>query len=155
MKIGMTENRYAICLLAGAILIGSASHPSVVHADSPDDILVIANKGVSNTTLTTDELRSIFLKQRKNWNGGAKIIPIHAPEGSDLRHHFQKLVLSMAPEEELIYWFAQQARGKGGPPIEFRKTQKAVFKISGSVSYVYRKEFKEGVAKVLIVIPTK
>lgn len=151
----MTLQRFYIGLLLGVVFLTAATWASSARAESPKDILLICNKGVQNASLTTDEVRAIFLKQRKNWNGGAKIIAIHSPEATDLRVQFQKNVLGMQPEEELIYWFAQQARGKGGPPIEFRNTLKAVFKISGAISYVFRQDYKEGVAKILLVVPAQ
>ena len=59
----------------------------------------------------------------------------------------------MTPAEEQSYWQEQKIRKGLTPPAEFASTLKAVFSVKGAVSYVFRKQFKEGVAKVLLIIP--
>ncbi len=38
------------------------------------------------------------------------------------------------------------------PPATFSNLLKAVFKVNGSVGYVFRSDYKEGVVKVLMVL---
>ncbi len=138
-----------LLLLIAVLLL----YPTAIVAESPDDILIIANKGVSAKSVTMDELRAMFLKKRKQWKQGGNVVPIHAKKGSPLRHQFQLRVLKMNPDEEDTYWNDQQVRHGLGPPPEFGYGLKAVFKLKGSVSYIYRKDFREGVVKVLAVVP--
>lgn len=123
-------------------------------AESPDDILVIAHSKVGQDEMVPGEVKAIFLKKMNNWPSGDKIVPINAKTGSDLRQRFQEAVLEMEPTVETTYWEAQKIRQGSNPPVEFSDPIRAVFSLRGSISYVYRKDYKHGVAKVLLVIPS-
>jgi hypothetical protein len=74
---------------------------------------------------------------------------------AQLRGDFRKRVLNMEPAAEQRHWEDSKVKfGQSEPPI-FPNTLKAVFKLKGSVSYVYRKDFKADVAKILLVVPSK
>ena len=61
-------------------------------------------------------------------------------------------VLGMDAAKETAYWQEQKIKKGHTPPPELSNTQKAVFSLKGSVSYCYRKDFKKGAAKVLLVL---
>ena len=121
------------------------------RAESPNDLLIIANMGIPFDTIDSSDLRIVFLKKRE-FVGGKRIVPINASD-SKLRKTFQKKVLSMNDSEEKRYWQEQKVVNGIDPPASFITPLKAVFKIKGGISYVFRKDYKEGVAKVLLVIP--
>ena len=127
--------------------------PSQASADDPNDIIVIANSSVKANSITKDELRDIFLKKRTSWSNSGNVKPINASDGSPLRARFCEAVLQMTPEEEKRYFQEEKIKNGVTEPNSFSNTQKAVFKLRGSISYVFRSEFKEGVAKKLLVIP--
>ena len=135
------------------LLLAALALPSIAAAESPNDIIVIANSSVQADGITKDELRDIFLKKRTSWGNSGNVKPINASDGSDLREQFCEEVLQMTPEEEKRYFQEEKIKNGLTAPNSFSNTQKAVFKLRGSVSYVYRSDFKEGVAKVLLVIP--
>ena len=55
--------------------------------------------------------------------------------------------------DEDSYWAeAKIMKGMTSPP-EFSNVLKAVFKVDFSIGYVFRKDYKEGVVKILRVIP--
>ena len=126
---------------------------SGVTANSADDILIVAHKSVSTNSITTDELKNIFLKKKGSWEGGQKAVPIHAKSDSALRRAFDQKVLKMTVNEEQSFWADEKIRRGKKPPSEFSNTLRAIFSIRGSVSYVYRNRYKQGVGKVLLVIP--
>ena len=126
--------------------------PSSVAAQSPDDILIVANKDVSNDTISKDELVSIFLKQRTAWKDGLRAVPLHAGK-SELRSKFLRLLLGLSALEEKTYWQEQKITKGISPPPEFNNQLKAVFKLKGAISYIYRSEYKENVVKILMVVP--
>lgn len=128
---------------------------SSVRAESPDDILVIANGTVPIESLGVDELREIFLKRRLYWDSSLRIVPINANEGTAIRDEFRKLVLSMSEAEEGRFWQDHKIRTGTTKPTEFSTVLKAVFKLKGSVGYVYRKDFRKSLTslKVLKVLP--
>ena len=128
--------------------------PEISRAESPFDILVITNKNVdSKNTIDLSMLKAIFIKDVWFWGVGGKVNALNAPSGSALRESFRKRVLQWTRAEETEYWQDQQvSRGVVRPP-EFRQTLRAVFAIKGSIGYVFRKDFHENVARVVLVIP--
>ncbi len=127
--------------------------PSNGFADDPNDILIVVNKRVKQTKLSTGEIKNIFLKLTTRWKGGAKIIPINAREGTLLRKEFLRAVVNMTGAQEKDYWHDRKIRVGVSKPPEFSHTQKAVFKLKGSIGYVYRSEHKNDVTEVVLVIP--
>ena len=105
------------------------------------------------STINMDELRDIFLKRRKNWDNNTKAIPINAPKGTELRLDFSERMLKMSDVQEGRYWQEQKIRSGNSPPAEFPVPLKAVFKLRGSVGYVYRADYREGVVNILLVLP--
>jgi hypothetical protein len=143
------RTRLAVLLL----LTISFALPGPASSDHPEDILVIVNSGVPTRKASVDEIKEIFLKKRTNWPGGGAAVPINAAEGTALRKQFRQRVLSMSAREERDYWNDKKIKTGVTGPVEFGNTLKAVFKLRNSVSYVYRSHYKEGVARVLMVLP--
>lgn len=122
-------------------------------AQSPDDILIIANKGVATDAISIEEVKAIFLKQRNNYKSGGRATPINARKGSALRKAFQEKVLGMDGTQETQYWQEQKIKKGIGAPVELSNTVRAVFSMRGGISYCYRKSYKEGTSKVLLTLP--
>ena len=133
----------------------ATSVPNVARAESPDDILIIVNRKLGIDSTTLDEIKNLFLTKRQRWRNGDKAVPINAPRNSVLREDFVKTVLSMTEEEEQIYWYKHKISKGGSAPVEFSNSLKAVFKLKSAVSYIYRAQYKENVAKIILVIPKK
>ena len=122
-------------------------------ADNPSDILVIANNSTPVSRLTVGEAQEIFLKERTHWGSSDKAVPINAPEGSALRNDFRIRALQMKVSDEQQYWEQRKIKSGVTPPPEFANVLKAVFKLRGSVGYIYRSQYKPGLAKILLVLP--
>lgn len=140
--------------LLAAILVVHAP-PGTASAEHPEDILIVANKSVSVNSITMNEAKNLFLHKRTHWSDGAKVLPINAPQKSDIRAEFDTQVLAMSLEDELVYWYKKRIQTGSSAPPEFTNPLKAVFRLKGSVSYVYRSQYREGVAKILLVLPAK
>jgi len=142
----------------GALMIAIAFFLAASWAeakDNPMDILVVANKSVKTQKIDIDTLRNIFLKDQLSWQAGNKVVPVH-PGDTKLRNKFVSRVLGMNTlAEEKQYWKKQKISHGVAEPPSFRNNLKAVFKLKGAVSYVYRHEYLEGVAKVLLVLPAQ
>lgn len=121
-------------------------------AEAPNDLLVIANKSVAAEATDASEIRAVFLKN-KTALGGDTVFPLNAKGDSDLRAAFRKRVLKMTDEKEHGYWDDEKVRKGTEPPAEVPTTLKAVFSKAGAVSYVFRKDYKEGTAKILAAFP--
>jgi hypothetical protein len=140
-------------LLTMVLISLLALFPSgVANAESPDDILVIANNKVGVNSVSLQQLRTMFLKQRQNWKSGGKVFPLNAKPGTPIRKAFQAKVLGMDSTSEQAYWQDQRIRKGISKPSAFSNTLKAVFSVKGSISYCYRKQYKPGLAKVLLVL---
>ena len=119
---------------------------------NPDDILIVANKGVSVDKVSLKELKSIFLKKRTSWKNGGKVVAIHARVGTPIRNAFTTRVLGLDNTREQAYWQDMMVKSGVKQPPALGNRLKAVFKLSGGVSYIYRVDYKPNVSKVLLVI---
>lgn len=155
MRLNTRTHLLLLLLLLMTLVLGLTSVPHESLADDPKDILIVANKSVGVDSLTLGEAKNLFLHKRTQWADGAKALPIYAPQRAPIRAEFDDKVLSMSLEDELVYWYKKKIQ-KGTPsPPEFSNPQKAVFRLKGSVGYIYRSKYREGVSKILLVIPAK
>ncbi len=129
-----------------------AVRPSA-RADKPNDILVVVNLSVKIKELTVEDARDYFLKKKYSWPGGKKAIAVNAKANKLLRTDFREKVLNMTTGDEIRYWQQRQIKFAETHPPEFSNTLKAVFKLKGAISYVYRSDYKEKVSKIVLVIP--
>lgn len=144
-----------IVLLGIFISVPLLCGPSLSRAqtDHPDDILIVANKGAPIDNLSEADIQAIFLRIRRVMGAGATVVPVNAKEDTHLRKKFRERILQMSSEKEGRYWEDKKiSLGLSAPP-EFSNPLKAVFKLRNSVGYVFRSEYREGVVKVLAVIP--
>ncbi len=137
-------------MLVVAITLGMLG--GVAHADSPSDLLIVGNKGLAADSSDASEIKAVFLKNKTSMAGDT-VFPLNAKSDSDLRAAFRKRVLKMSEEKERGFWEDEKVKKGVEPPPEVPATLKAVFSKSGGVSYVFRKDFKEGTAKILASFP--
>jgi ABC-type phosphate transport system substrate-binding protein len=132
-------------VLASLAFCGSSSD---ARAEGPNDLLIIANKSVSASSADAAEIKAVFLKN-KTAIGGAAVFPLNAKSDSDLRAAFRKHILKMSEEKEHGFWEDEKVKKGVEPPPEMAGTLKAVFSKPGGISYVFRKDYKDGTAKVI------
>jgi len=123
-----------------------------VFAESPNDILVIANAALTAKSVSESEIRDVFLCKKESWSTGLRAIPIHAKDAA-LRNEFRQRLLHMDHSEETRFWQQYQIKTGKSQPGSFGDTLKAVYKIRGGVSYIYRSQYRQGIVKVLLVLP--
>ena len=123
-----------------------------ISAESPEDILVIANKSLTAKSISESEIRDVFLKKKESWHTGLPAIPVHA-KNATLRNDFCQRLLKMNRSEETRYWQQYQIKTGKSQPGSFGNTLKAVYSLKGAVSYIYRSQYREGAANVLLVLP--
>jgi hypothetical protein len=132
-------------LLVFLAVLGGAS---AARAEGPNDLLIIANKSVSADSAAAGEIKAVFLKAKTSL-GGDTVFPLNAKAGSDLRAAFCQRVLKMGEDKERGFWEDEKVKKGTQPPPEVPATLKAVFSKSGGISYVFRKDYKDGTAKIL------
>lgn len=130
-------------------VIGMLSPAATAAKDVSEPILIVANKSVSANKASLDEIKAIFLKKKFTWKTGGKAIAI-TPSSPALRAAFAHKVLGMNPTQEKAYWQDFKIKKGTTAPPEFGNNLKAVYKIKGSVSYIFKSQYKEGVVKILL-----
>lgn len=143
--------RIAISIIVG--LAAVALYAARAVAESPNDILIVANTASGGGSLSVSDVKDMFLKKRSSWGNGVKVAPLNAVEGSALRRAFRTRVLGMTEADERAYWQERKIKAGESVPPEFGDTLRAVFKLRGAIGYVLRSQFKAGTAKVLLVVP--
>ena len=81
------------------------------------------------------------------------LLPVNARADSAVRHDFSRRVLGMEPVDEDKYWEDLKIKKGVTRPAEFGNPLKAVFSLKNAVGYVYRRDYKAGVAKIVAVVP--
>lgn len=145
--------RASVCLTA--VLFVLTTGVPAASAESPNDILVVVNPASGVTATTVEELRNLFLRQKGSWRAGGAVTPVNAAEGSSLRDRFRRAVLGMTATEEKEFWKNTKIRGGSTEPSSFNDTMKAVFRLRNGVSYVFRSQLRQGLVRVVLVIPAQ
>ena len=125
-----------------------ASLPTSTRAESPNDLLIVVNKSVATDKVDAAEVKAVFLKNKSSL-GGDTVFPLNAKSDSDLRAAFRKHVLNMSEDKEKGFWEDEKVKKGVEPPPETAGTLKAAFSKSGGISYVFRKDYKDGTAKIV------
>ncbi len=159
----MTKNRHIgpprplrlpVLLIVFSIIVGTNLQSRPGYADNPKDIFIVVSKNSPVDKISVDEVVALFLKRRTSFSNGDNAIPIN-PTDSELRESFRSLVLNKSEAEENKYWLNFAIRSGQSPPPTLPQPLKAVFKLPKGISYVFREDMIDAVAKVVLVIPAK
>ena len=125
-------------IIVGAVLLFLQPLPSM--AGGPSDVIaVIANKGVSVTKISRDELRPIFQTKKDTWPDGSPVKPFNLPDSNAIRQGFDAAVLGLDPDRVARYWIDRKIRGGERPPQTAPSSAvlvKVVSKTAGALGYV-------------------
>lgn len=138
--------RTPVLITAGFILI------AVVNALAAD-VKVIANESVKADSISADELRAVFLSERKALKDGSSVVPVVNADGFT-HEAFLKLYLHRDAEELRTYYQGLVFTGKGSMPREFSSDADVAAFVAhtrGAIGYVDGNFNAEGV-KVLVVL---
>jgi ABC-type phosphate transport system substrate-binding protein len=124
-------------VIVGTVLLLS---PLDSFAGGPRDVLlVIANKTVSVTKISREELRPIFQTKKDSWPDGSPARSFNLPESNAVRQEFDAAVLGLDPDRVARYWIDRKIRGGERPPQTAPSSAlmvKLVSKTSGAVGYI-------------------
>ena len=116
--------------------------------------VVIVNNANPVASLSTTELRRIFMKQSRMWPNGEPMVPVDWDSTHYLRAIFSKDVLNRSVREMQEYW-VQQSMTQGLTPPSTQRSARAVLRfvasVPGAISYVPPSEVDETVR----VLPVK
>lgn len=152
MKTSMKPSRSLITvglMLAGALNVLAGN---VKIITDPGDVKVIANPSVKTDSISTSELRSVFLLERKALRDGSRVEPVM--EKSDAtRLAFLKQYLNRDSEEIQTYYQGLVFTGKASMPKQLNSDTEVVAYVArskGAVGYVSSAASTEAV-NVLVV----
>ena len=113
--------------------------------------VVIVNNANPVKSLTTIELRRIFMKQSRMWPHGEPAVPVDWDSTHYLRSVFSRDVLSRSVREMQEYW-VQQSMTQGLTPPSTQRSARAILRfvasVPGAISYVPPSEVDDTVAIV-------
>lgn len=117
------------------------------------DVKVIANESVKADSISSDELRAIFLSARKTFKDGSPAVPVFNKDR--ITHEaFLSLYLHRDADELRTYYQGLVFTGKGSMPREFNSNAEVAAFVAhtrGAIGYVDSNFNAEG-TKVLIVL---
>jgi len=99
-------------LIAGFITLAMTP---VVHAEN---LLIICNKEVPDTSLSKNDIKNIFLGMKTKWSDGHKITFV-VLKGSEVHEEFVKKYVRKTAFQFNTYWRKRLFTGKGKPPKSF------------------------------------
>lgn len=120
-----------IAAIAGLLF----SFPS---SGSAGDVLIISNKSVSADSLTSDDVKKIFVGKKTRWDDNKKINFVLLDK-SNVHKDFLREYVKRTPEQYRRFWKKQVFTGKGRRPISFKNERdmiEYVANTSGAVGYV-------------------
>lgn len=140
-------------LTAGLIIAAIAgllfSFPS---SGSAGDVLIISNKSVSADSLTSDDVKKIFVGKKTRWDDNKKINFVIL-ENDGIYRDFLREYVKRTPEQYRRFWKKQVFTGKGRRPVSFKVEKdmiEYVANTSGAIGYVSTTAPTDGV-KVLSI----
>ena len=139
------ENRIAVALLIGAMLITGAAQA--------EPYKVIANNSVPVGSLSRKAASDLFLKKTIKWVGGGPAVAADQLESSSVRQAFSKAVHGKTAAAVKSYWNQQIFSGRDVPPVEKRSDAEVlafVRSTPGAIGYVSETAGTDGV-RVLTV----
>lgn len=119
-----------------------------------EGLLIVAHPQVPATTISTEELASIYLIQKTAWSGGLPVVPVNREASSGVREHFSETVLERSPRELADYWNRLRFQGKLPPLVQTSDQAVVGFvrSVPGAIGYIAGGQAPTGV-KVLARLP--
>lgn len=138
------------------LFIGSVVFVSIllaltfVSGVNADEVIVIANSGVSQNDISAKDLGNMFLGKKKSWDGGMKAVPVTLESGPT-HENFLKTYVKKSASQFSTFWKQAIFTGQGIPPKSVGSETDAVKFVNenpGAVGYILASTPHDGV-KVL------
>jgi ABC-type phosphate transport system substrate-binding protein len=100
--------------------------------------VIIANKDVPASDLTSGDVKQIFLGSKTTWENGEKIVFV-VQDRTEAGKYFLKTYVKKSASQYDNYWKKQVFTGKGKAPMSFSSDQELVEYVArtpGAVGYV-------------------
>lgn len=119
-----------------------------------EGLLIVAHPQVPVSSISAQELASIYLIQKTAWPGGLSVVPVNREAASNVREHFSDTVLEHTPRELADYWNRLRFQGKQPPLVQTSDQAVVGFvrSVPGAIGYIAAAQAPSGV-KVLARLP--
>lgn len=103
------------------------------------DYVVVVGTSTTITTLSSGNLKDIFLKKR-SFSGSLRVIPVNLLGDEPARREFEESVLQMKREDLKRYWVSNHFQGISPPATQasLQSVKKFVSSVSGAIGYLPR-----------------
>ncbi len=127
-------------LLRAACASLVASQASVAWATGRNNglVLIVSNHSPMQE-IQLGDLRRVFSGEPVNHDKGGKLIPLNHPVMTPDRVTFDRVLLTMNPEQISKYWIDRKIRGQSGPPRTVSSLSillGVVSRLPGAIGYV-------------------
>ena len=102
------------------------------------DVLIIANKDVTETTLTKEDIQDIFLGKKVQWKDNSKIRFVTLKEGN-LHKKFLRTYINRSATQYENHWRRMLFTGRGEKPKEFKSPEALIAYVTntdGAIGYI-------------------
>lgn len=116
-------------------------------------VAIIANKSVTEGSISTDKLSQIYLLKANKWNNGTAIIPITLKSENETSKKFFNVIGKSSMEMKKI-WMKIQLTGEGQSPAGFGSEEEILEKVAstpGAIGFISIDKVNDKV-KVLLEI---
>ncbi len=127
----------------------SLAIPGVASAE----LSIIANKGITTTSVSVAEAKKIWLGKKKSMPGGGVVKLSDLPIVDAIRKEFYSTVVKKKEKQLKAYWAKVTFTGKGYPPQEFDSEAEVVEWVAdtpGAMGYVSSAAVNDSVNVLLI-----
>ena len=141
-----------VLVLAAHLLAGAALAVDRPHGES---IAVVVGAKSEIPEVTLDTLRELYLRRRRVWPDGSRVIPVNLPVDSETRRRFSKRVLGRLPQDLSGYWDRLYFDGIQ-PPVVLRTAEAVCAYLAvepKAIGYVRMDEVDRNGCRVLFTLP--
>jgi len=133
------------CFVLASLGLGASSSASDMR------LVVIVHPETPVTSLSADELVSVFTMSQRRWSNGEPIAVFNLHPGSNIRVYFDRVVLGMDPDQAARFWIDRRIRDGGGSPLKAPSPAvmfKVISALPRSIGYVPESQLGPGVRVV-------
>lgn len=125
---------------------------TMISGVNADEVIVIANSGVTQGEISARDLGNMFLGKKKSWDGGMKAVPVTLESGPT-HENFMKTFVKKSASQFSTFWKQAIFTGQGIPPKSVGNEEEMVKFVNdnaGAVGYILASTPHDGV-KVLTI----
>ncbi len=148
----MISMKVMIKFLLTSVMAAGLAAAIVSTATAAAGVQVVANPSVHAASVSTDDLKAVFLGTKKNLPDGSNVEPVLAESGA-AHDAFLKDVLGKSDQALRNYFKTLVFTGKGSMPKSFASDAeiiKYVAKTPGAIGYISASADAAGVKKIAI-----